>query len=66
MPQGHEIYAGIICRNCGKQDITYTNYIFQMKRVNALWRCPKCGDDCQFDDDRYEEINFLPEDRTNP
>ena len=58
MVEANATYAGIICRNCGKQDITYHNYMMQMNRPNSFWRCPKCGDDCQFDDDRYEEINF--------
>lgn len=59
MPQANTIYAGIICHKCGKQDITYANYVMQMKRPDSFWKCPMCGDDCQFDDDRYEEINFM-------
>ena len=53
--------AGVICPNHGKVDLTRADYMRQLSNPNAFWKCPLCGDSCDFDDDRYEEINF-PED----
>jgi hypothetical protein len=50
-------YAGILCRIHGNVDITLHEYQQQMARPNSKWRCPKCGSDAEFDDDRYEELN---------
>jgi len=50
-------YAGILCRLHGNVDIDQANYDAQMARPNSLWRCPKCGMDCDFDDERFEELH---------
>lgn len=55
-------YAGVICPHHGNVDIDQAEYIRQMMRPNMLWVCPKCGTACQFDDERYEELNFPEED----
>ena len=41
--------------SCGLVFLTYTEYVKQMNKPNALWRCPNCGSDAQWDDDNYEE-----------
>ena len=51
-------YAGIICRYHGNVDIDYENYKIQMSNANDRWRCPKCNAVSEFDDARFEEINF--------
>lgn len=51
-------YAGVVCSYHGKVDIDKEEYNRQMSRPNSLWRCPVCGESCDFDDDRYEQINF--------
>ena len=34
--------------------LTYEGYDRQMDRPEALWTCPRCGRDAQWDDDNYE------------
>jgi len=50
-------FAGIVCIQHGKVDIDYLNYKAQMMDANSRWKCPKCGQVCEFDDDRYEELH---------
>lgn len=64
-------YAGVICMGhdygvgydpgCGNVDITHAEYIRQVMRPDSRWKCPKCGALAEFDDERYEEINFPDE-----
>lgn len=51
-------YAGVICPHHGTVDIDKTEYIRQMNNPNSRWKCPKCGTVSEFNDERYEEINF--------
>ena len=50
-------FAGIVCNQHGKVDIDYHNYRVQMIDATSRWKCPKCGQVCEFDDDRYEELH---------
>lgn len=50
-------YAGVICEWHGKLDIDYREYITQLRNPNLRWRCPKCGQVSEFDQDRYEELH---------
>lgn len=50
-------YAGVICRLHGFIDIDEGNYTQQMRNPNARWKCPICKQDCEFDDNRYEELH---------
>ena len=59
-------YAGIICmglgppfKPCGEVDINEREYVKQMDRPDAGWRCPLCGAEANFDDERYEVIHGL-------
>lgn len=54
-------YAGITCRLHGNVDIDYNEYMKQMLAPNSLWKCPTCGNDANFNDDRYEELHQQPE-----
>lgn len=54
-------YAGIICPFHGSVDIDFANYSHQMAQPDARWKCPKCGSISDFDDERYEEINYPEE-----
>lgn len=51
-------FAGVICPIHGKVDIDTLEYDRQMEKPDVLWKCPKCGEVAQFDDERFEEINF--------
>ena len=50
-------YAGVSCRLHGDVDIDKAEYMRQMARPNSLWKCPKCGANAQFNDNRYEELH---------
>lgn len=61
-------YAGVICRghgdpfpDCGKVDIDAKEYERQMMRPDSTWRCPECGAEAWFDDERFEELHPQPE-----
>lgn len=64
-------YAGVICRgldfgvgespSCGEVDIDLKEYDRQMRRPDATWRCPKCGAEAWFNDERFEELHPQPE-----
>ena len=56
-------YAGIICPHHGEVDIDYNEYIKQMSDPWARWKCPKCGAASEFNEARYEEINFTEDDQ---
>lgn len=49
-------YAGVICSACGKVDMTEAEYLRQMQYPGRRWRCPDCGIDADFDDDRFEQL----------
>ena len=51
-------YAGVICPIHGEVDIDFNNYMRQMRDANSRWKCPKCGMTSEFNDIRYEELNF--------
>lgn len=46
----------VICREHGRVLLTEDEYTRQLCKPDALWRCPKCGDDAQFDDVHYETM----------
>jgi Protein of unknown function (DUF723). len=50
------IFAAVICPNHGQVDIDYANYMAQMAACDSRWKCPKCGFESEFDDDRYEHL----------
>lgn len=64
-------YAGVVCQGidygvgfnpgCGKVDIDVKEYDRQMSRPDSTWRCPKCGAEAWFDDERFEELHPMPE-----
>jgi DNA-directed RNA polymerase subunit RPC12/RpoP len=53
------IYAGVVCPQCGPVDLTFRQYMDQICKPDALWKCPKCGQDSDFDDERFEEIQGI-------
>lgn len=53
------------CRgSCGRVHLTEEQYSQQLSRPDALWQCPKCGDDAWWDDAWYEGFldSQVPED----
>lgn len=60
-PNKGPAYAGIICPHHGNVDIDYGEYLHQMGYPDSRWKCPKCGFVSEFDDARFEEINFHDE-----
>lgn len=53
-------YAGVFChRGCGHVDIDEAEYSRQLDRPDVGWRCPRCGDSADFDDERFEELQGL-------
>lgn len=57
-------FAGVICREHEEVDISYEEYMYQMSHPDDRWTCPLCRDIVDFDDDRFEEINY-PQDITD-
>jgi predicted nucleic acid-binding Zn ribbon protein len=57
-------HAGVICfghlpeQSCGHVDLDYNQYMEQLSFPDSTWRCPQCGAEAEFDDDRYESIHF--------
>ncbi len=54
----------VLCRSHGRVFLTKDEYGRQMCKPDALWRCPLCKQDAQFDDETYESALGLdqPED----
>ncbi len=44
----------VLCDDHGQQFLTEKEYVHQMRRSNALWRCPICGESAYWDDDEYD------------
>lgn len=42
--------------SCGRVDIDEAEYTRQMAMPDRLWQCPKCGNDADFDDYRFEQL----------
>lgn len=40
---------------CGRVYLTKEQYMQQMGRPDATWKCPQCGFEAGFDDANYEE-----------
>lgn len=59
-----KVVAGVICPNHGKVDLTWDNYMYQLRQVDSFWKCPVCNCHSDFDDDRYEELNFSEDTET--
>ena len=57
-----EPYAAVDCRLHGTVDIDHAEYMRPLSMPNSKWKCPRCGADAQFNDERYEELNPQPED----
>jgi hypothetical protein len=61
-------HAGVIClgllpgHSCGHVDLDRDQYMAQMMQPDTTWRCPQCGAEAHFDDDRYESIHFPGDD----
>ena len=53
-----EPYAGVICPHHGEVDIDIEEYTNQMRDAWAKWKCPKCGAISEFNDARYEALNY--------
>lgn len=51
-------FAFVLCSSsenrCGVQPLTKGEYERQMSRPDATWRCPKCGGEAWYDDERSE------------
>jgi hypothetical protein len=45
---------GVICPTDGKQGLSEDEYMRQLSRPDSKWKCPGCGGDAAFDEDRYE------------
>lgn len=45
---------GVICFEHGKQGLSGMQYDVQMRRPDATWKCPVCGNEANWDDERYE------------
>jgi hypothetical protein len=45
---------GVVCRDHGEQGMQYGEYMDQLSNADALWKCPVCGLDAEFDEGRYE------------
>lgn len=46
----------VICRTHGQVQLTEDEYGRQLSRPDALWKCPKCGEEAQWDDSHYEQM----------
>lgn len=44
----------VLCDDHGQQFLTAEEYDYQMSRPDSPWRCPRCGESAQWDDDEYE------------
>jgi hypothetical protein len=42
------------CADGGLVYLTHACYMRQMMRPDAMWRCPRCGEDARWDDNNYE------------
>lgn len=49
-------YAGVVCPQHGDVDITEEEYEKQLDRPNQRWRCPLCGEESHFNDERFEQL----------
>lgn len=45
-----EKYAFLDCPNCGVVGITEEQYSRQMDYPDALWRCPHCREEAEYND----------------
>jgi len=43
------------CRHHGQRFLTEAEYVRQFSNPDALWACPICGGDADWDDDNYEK-----------
>ena len=50
-------YAAVICPRHGSIDISYDEYKKQMREPGEQWKCPRCRQISEFDDDRYDQIH---------
>ena len=46
----------VLCREHGQVFLTKDEYGRQLSRPDALWQCPKCGEEATWDDDHYERM----------
>ena len=56
----------VLCDDHGQRFLTEAQYDQQMSRPDALWRCPRCGENAYWDDDNYEQATDLEEADTVP
>lgn len=59
---------GVICLHCGPVSLSDDQYSEQMAAPNVRWRCPICGYDAEWDDDRYEQhmdLQQIPQQASN-
>lgn len=50
----------IICSKHNQVFLTKVEYDYQMNFPNRTWRCPKCGEESDWDDDNYEDFYNSP------
>ena len=48
------------CFSCGHVQIGHDEYRRQLGKEDAFWKCPKCDNFADFDNDAYEKV-FYPE-----
>ena len=46
----------VVCREHGQVFLTDKEYDAQMDDPDALWKCPLCGRQAEWDDDNYEAM----------
>jgi hypothetical protein len=44
----------VLCDDHGQQFLTEKEYDYHMRRLDTLWKCPRCGESAYWDDDEYE------------
>lgn len=48
----------VLCQDCGQVFLTAEEYERQMANANQTWRCPRCGQEADWDDANYELRGF--------
>lgn len=67
IPSEKDAYAAVICRGygdadfrgCGQVPLTEAQYVAQLSLPDITWRCPRCGQEADFDDTYFEDVHGL-------
>jgi Fe2+ or Zn2+ uptake regulation protein len=51
----------VICPNHGQVFITFEEYMEQLDKPDSFWKCTKCNQISEFDDNNYESIDEIVE-----